>query len=235
MFPDIIREDIFRLETRRLWLRWPVLADAGDAAGFLGSDSTPESTSGDPFAARPVAAEVPAAAAILAELARRQRCRDRSFARPDRERSRPAQHRRRQPRAGARQHRPMRPAAAGLARFPSRRTGARDRSRSGHGGHRLHADRDPARRGLVACARSRLPPRAREMRLYVLRNGPRPCTRWTRSCGVGPFPSRPQGLGQPQELAGPWDRARPGASHPACSLLLSVFPVPACRDGHELP
>lgn len=66
MFPDIIREDIFRLETQRLWLRWPVLADAVDAAGFLGSDSTPESTSGDPFGAKPVSAEVPAAAAILA-------------------------------------------------------------------------------------------------------------------------------------------------------------------------
>ncbi len=53
MFPDIIREDIFRLETRRLWLRWPVLADAGDVAGFLGSGGTPETASGDPFAAPP--------------------------------------------------------------------------------------------------------------------------------------------------------------------------------------
>ena len=67
MFPDIIREDIFRLETRRLWLRWPVLADALDAAGFLGSDDTPESASGDPFAATKVAAEVEKAAGILAE------------------------------------------------------------------------------------------------------------------------------------------------------------------------
>ena len=67
MFPDIIREDIFRLETRRLWLRWPVLADAPDAAGFLGSDGTPESASGDPFAAAQIAAEVARAAALLAE------------------------------------------------------------------------------------------------------------------------------------------------------------------------
>lgn len=29
MFPDIVREDVFRLETRRLWLRWPFSADAG--------------------------------------------------------------------------------------------------------------------------------------------------------------------------------------------------------------
>ena len=67
MFPDIIREDIFRLETRRLWLRWPVLADASDAAGFLGSDSTPESASGDPFAAARILAEIATAASILAD------------------------------------------------------------------------------------------------------------------------------------------------------------------------
>ena len=67
MFPDIIREDIFRLETRRLWLRWPVPADARDAAGFLGSDSTPESASGDPFAPGPTSADVARAGAILAE------------------------------------------------------------------------------------------------------------------------------------------------------------------------
>ena len=28
MFPDIVRDDVFRLETRRLWLRWPRLSDA---------------------------------------------------------------------------------------------------------------------------------------------------------------------------------------------------------------
>jgi len=31
MFPDIFRDDVFRLETRRLWLRWP---QAGDAAAI---------------------------------------------------------------------------------------------------------------------------------------------------------------------------------------------------------
>ena len=35
MFPEISREDIFRLETRRLWLRWPQVADATDPAGDL--------------------------------------------------------------------------------------------------------------------------------------------------------------------------------------------------------
>jgi RimJ/RimL family protein N-acetyltransferase len=28
MFPDIARDDVFRLETRRLWLRWPRVGDA---------------------------------------------------------------------------------------------------------------------------------------------------------------------------------------------------------------
>lgn len=28
MFPEITRDDIFRLETKRLWLRWPCAADA---------------------------------------------------------------------------------------------------------------------------------------------------------------------------------------------------------------
>lgn len=34
MFPEIAREDVFRLETRRLWLRWPFASDVtakGDA------------------------------------------------------------------------------------------------------------------------------------------------------------------------------------------------------------
>ena len=35
MFPEISREDIFRLETRRLWLRWPERADAADHIGDL--------------------------------------------------------------------------------------------------------------------------------------------------------------------------------------------------------
>jgi RimJ/RimL family protein N-acetyltransferase len=28
MFPDIAKDDVFRLETRRLWLRWPRISDA---------------------------------------------------------------------------------------------------------------------------------------------------------------------------------------------------------------
>ncbi len=34
MFPEITRDDIFRLETQRLWLRWPRAADADSIARY---------------------------------------------------------------------------------------------------------------------------------------------------------------------------------------------------------
>ena len=37
MFPEITREDVFRLETRRLWLRWPFAADAKPASARPGA------------------------------------------------------------------------------------------------------------------------------------------------------------------------------------------------------
>lgn len=46
MFPEISREDIFRLETRRLWLRWPT---AADAAASTAAPAPPEAASGDPY------------------------------------------------------------------------------------------------------------------------------------------------------------------------------------------
>jgi RimJ/RimL family protein N-acetyltransferase len=36
MFPDLFRDDVFRLETRHLWLRWPRLKD-GKAIHYLGN------------------------------------------------------------------------------------------------------------------------------------------------------------------------------------------------------
>ncbi|MCI4680714.1 GNAT family N-acetyltransferase [Rhodoblastus acidophilus] len=36
MFPDIARDDVFRLETRRLWLRWPRASDAPAIAALAG-------------------------------------------------------------------------------------------------------------------------------------------------------------------------------------------------------
>jgi RimJ/RimL family protein N-acetyltransferase len=35
MFPEIFRDEVFRLETRRLWLRWPVRGDINDPAAPL--------------------------------------------------------------------------------------------------------------------------------------------------------------------------------------------------------
>lgn len=35
MFHDITRDDVFVLETRRLWLRWPTARDAHHLAGFV--------------------------------------------------------------------------------------------------------------------------------------------------------------------------------------------------------
>lgn len=39
MFPDLARDDVFRIETRRLWLRWPRLADAEAIARVAGDKS----------------------------------------------------------------------------------------------------------------------------------------------------------------------------------------------------
>ncbi|MBB4199922.1 RimJ/RimL family protein N-acetyltransferase [Rhodoblastus sphagnicola] len=36
MFPDLARDDVFRLETRRLWLRWPQASDARNLAALAG-------------------------------------------------------------------------------------------------------------------------------------------------------------------------------------------------------
>ena len=37
MFPDLARDDVFRLETSRLWLRWPRMGDAAAIERFLQS------------------------------------------------------------------------------------------------------------------------------------------------------------------------------------------------------
>ncbi len=36
MFPDLLRDDVFRLETKRLWLRWPRASDATEIARLAG-------------------------------------------------------------------------------------------------------------------------------------------------------------------------------------------------------
>jgi len=44
MFPDLTRDDVFRLETRRLWLRWPRLADLQAIVRLAGEKAVAEMT-----------------------------------------------------------------------------------------------------------------------------------------------------------------------------------------------
>jgi|SRR4051794_8151141 RimJ/RimL family protein N-acetyltransferase len=44
MFPDLTRDDVFRLETRRLWLRWPCAADAAAIVALAGDKAVAEMT-----------------------------------------------------------------------------------------------------------------------------------------------------------------------------------------------
>ena len=44
MFPELTRDDVFRLETQRLWLRWPRAADAKAIAAIASHKSVAEQT-----------------------------------------------------------------------------------------------------------------------------------------------------------------------------------------------
>ncbi len=48
MFPDLTRDDVFRLETRRLWLRWPRQADAAAIVALAGEKVVADMTSSIP-------------------------------------------------------------------------------------------------------------------------------------------------------------------------------------------
>ena len=56
MFPDLLRDDVFRLETRRLWLRWPRAADAALIARLAGERDVAEMTANIPHPYPPGAA-----------------------------------------------------------------------------------------------------------------------------------------------------------------------------------
>ncbi len=56
MFPDLMRDDVFRLETRRLWLRWPRAADAAAIARLAGEREVAEMTAQIPHPYPPGAA-----------------------------------------------------------------------------------------------------------------------------------------------------------------------------------
>ena len=44
MFPDLTRDDVFRLETRRLWLRWPRHGDVQALVRLVGEKAVAEMT-----------------------------------------------------------------------------------------------------------------------------------------------------------------------------------------------
>jgi RimJ/RimL family protein N-acetyltransferase len=48
MFPDLTRDDVFRLETARLWLRWPRAADAVSLSKLAGEREVAEMTASIP-------------------------------------------------------------------------------------------------------------------------------------------------------------------------------------------
>lgn len=57
MFPDLTRDDVFRLETRRLWLRWPRMADAQAILRQAGEKVVAETTGTVPHPYPPQAVE----------------------------------------------------------------------------------------------------------------------------------------------------------------------------------
>ncbi|MEL6060139.1 MULTISPECIES: GNAT family N-acetyltransferase [unclassified Methylobacterium] len=48
MFPDLTRDDVFRIETRRLWLRWPTAKDIPAIVTLAGDRAVAEMTAGIP-------------------------------------------------------------------------------------------------------------------------------------------------------------------------------------------
>ena len=56
MFPDLTRDDVFRLETRRLWLRWPRHADVQAIVRLAGEKAVAEMTASIPHPYPPEAA-----------------------------------------------------------------------------------------------------------------------------------------------------------------------------------
>ncbi len=54
MFPDLTRDDVFRIETRRMWLRWPCARDAQAIVELAGSREIAEMTANIPHPIDPV-------------------------------------------------------------------------------------------------------------------------------------------------------------------------------------
>lgn len=54
MFPDLTRDDVFRIETRRLWLRWPQARDAAAIVRLAGDQAVAEMTARIPHPIEPL-------------------------------------------------------------------------------------------------------------------------------------------------------------------------------------
>lgn len=54
MFPDLTRDDVFRIETRRLWLRWPQARDAAAIVRLAGEQAVAEMTARIPHPIEPL-------------------------------------------------------------------------------------------------------------------------------------------------------------------------------------
>jgi RimJ/RimL family protein N-acetyltransferase len=57
LFPELTHDDVFRIETRRLWLRWPRAADVPAIVGHAGERAVAEMTSRIPHPFAPADAE----------------------------------------------------------------------------------------------------------------------------------------------------------------------------------
>jgi RimJ/RimL family protein N-acetyltransferase len=49
MFPELTRDDVFRIETSRLWLRWARVSDAADILHVMGEKTVAEMTASWPY------------------------------------------------------------------------------------------------------------------------------------------------------------------------------------------
>ena len=72
MFPDLMRDDVFRLETERLWLRWPRASDVARIADYAGDRDLAEMTALIPHPYPPGAAAEFVLTSRAANLAGRQ-------------------------------------------------------------------------------------------------------------------------------------------------------------------
>ena len=192
MFPDLTRDDVFRLETRRLWLRWPRLADVQAIVRLAGEKAVAEMTARIPHPYDPEDAERFVFMARKSnadgkglQLAITPKGRPNSLIGVGRDRSEPGQG-----------HAPSRL----LARHPF--LGARPRDRSGAGADRcvLRLWRWQRDHGLRAGHQPGLPPGAREMRVRLSGLGPCRVAGAGRALSGGAFPARPPRLGEPEDL-----------------------------------